>query len=514
MESKFTFQELLNKHKIIIPQIQRDYAQGRSSEIDLRKGFISKIKQSFLPEFSPLNLDFIYGYTEKINNDNSAFIPLDGQQRLTTLWLIHWYLAPREINQINGINLKINSEEIQQLLNSFTYQTRISTKRFCSNLITNPLNCSEKDFPISELIKNAPWFMASWNNDPTIVSMLNMLNTIQEENFEKIVTWESLIIGRKLTFDYIDIKSDEFKLTDELYIKMNSRGKPLTSFENFKAQFSDLLDSKSTNYFDEKLVYQEANNLSYKEYFAFKIDGIWMDLFWRYRNEVSTTDNCFLNFIYYIAEYLYFKDNPNSISSDFKLNFDSLNKIFSIKKNVDFLFNSLDLLSELNDVEGFFNDLFSDISTFDNYPKDYFLRAITDTGFDVKDKTILYALLTYCIINKTKIVDEEIKYFIRIVRNQLLAVRQPNQSKRIEYSTNLRLTNVSDYTKFIDELVKLKNSQREKCIYEIFYETNLTGFSKDNISFEKEKASLIISNPKIKQILFSLEEHKFIQGKT
>ena len=43
------------------------------------------------------------------------------------------------------------------------------------------------------------------------------------------------IISYIITFDYIDIKSDEFKLTDELYKKMNSRGKPLTSFENFKA---------------------------------------------------------------------------------------------------------------------------------------------------------------------------------------------------------------------------------------------------------------------------------------
>jgi uncharacterized protein with ParB-like and HNH nuclease domain len=92
-----TLRELLNKYKVIVPQIQRDYAQGRDSEIDLRKGFIGKIKQSLEIDAPPLNLDFVYGYTEKINNVTIAFIPLDGQQRLTTLWLLHWYLAPREI---------------------------------------------------------------------------------------------------------------------------------------------------------------------------------------------------------------------------------------------------------------------------------------------------------------------------------------------------------------------------------------------------------------------------------
>jgi hypothetical protein len=66
--------------------------------------------------------------------------------------------------------------------------------------------------------KDASWFMTSWKNDPTVVSMLNMLDTVQKQNFDKETAWRNLTENRKITFDYIDIKSDEFKLTDELYI--------------------------------------------------------------------------------------------------------------------------------------------------------------------------------------------------------------------------------------------------------------------------------------------------------
>jgi hypothetical protein len=510
---KYTLKGLLDLYKVVVPLIQRDYAQGRNSELDLRKDFIGKIKRSLDYKSLPLGLDFIYGYTEKISNDIIAFIPLDGQQRLTTLWLIHWYLAPRETIKLNGDEVNIISTDVKAYLGKFTYETRTSSKRFCDRLVTQSLPNADNTL-ISELIKDASWFMASWNNDPTIVSMLNMLETIQAETFNKPESWKNLINGEKVTFDFIDIKSDEFKLTDELYIKMNSRGKTLTPFENFKAQFSGLLSSKQTDYLNDKMLYQNAK-VNYQQYFAFKIDSVWMDLFWNYRTKVTTsTDDCILNYIYFIAEFLYFKSNPDAASADVEHDFDFLNRIFSIKQNIKFLFNSLDFLVSLSDIDSFFNELFKDLATFDNYPKDYFLRAISDTGFDVKDKTIFYAVLTYCIDTNSKVADDELKHFIRIVRNQLLAVRQPNQSKRIEYSTNLRLPNVSEYCKFIDELLKIKTTFPQKSIYEILSDNNFNGFPKENIGNEKSKACLICANPKLQQSIFLLEDHRFIEGNT
>lgn len=501
---QFTLKYLLESYKVMVPQIQRDYAQGRESESELRKGFVSKIKQTIQENEPNLNLDFIYGYTEKAGKDEEVFIPLDGQQRITTLWLTHWFLAPRIEDKI--------SDESKAYLSKFTYETRVSSKRFCHNLIHQPLTILD-DTALSQLIADAPWFMASWSNDPTVLAMLNMLDTIQEEITERDKAWQNITEKEKITFDFIDIKSDEFKLTDELYIKMNSRGKPLTPFENFKAQFSGLLASKKTDY--AKAVRTYVNTaVSYQQYFAFKIDSVWMDLFWSYRTKTENDiDSSIYRFINFIAEFLFFKGNPNATTADAAKNdFNFLNAVFSKRENIDFLFDSLDFLSSLKDVDHFFESIFNEVATFDQYPKDYFLRAITDNGFDVKDKTLLYAILSFCSKENIQTANSELKDFVRIVRNLLLTVRQPNQSKRIEYTTNLRLPNVSEYCRFIDVFVKEIKGQKIKSVYQLLSAKEFSGFTKENIANEKLKASLIVNQPKLKVSIHKLEEHPQLQG--
>ena len=51
---------------------------------------------------------------------------------------------------------------------------------------------------------------------------------------------------------------DQFELGEELYIKMNARGRALSSFENFKAQFEQLLDS--LGYHKEMKAFIEARS--------------------------------------------------------------------------------------------------------------------------------------------------------------------------------------------------------------------------------------------------------------
>ena len=86
---KISFWELLDEYvSIEIPVIQRDYAQGRTSKevSDIRNNFIMSIRESLVNK-SLLDLNFVYGST-----DDDVFIPIDGQQRLTTLFLVHLYL--------------------------------------------------------------------------------------------------------------------------------------------------------------------------------------------------------------------------------------------------------------------------------------------------------------------------------------------------------------------------------------------------------------------------------------
>ena len=108
MENKMTFWELLKKYKIEIPKIQRGYAQGRTDEKTERlvNIFLNDIKNAILTNTS-LNLDFIYGRIE-----NNTLIPIDGQQRLTTLFLLHWYFAVKEN--------KLGNENNKEILKKFT----------------------------------------------------------------------------------------------------------------------------------------------------------------------------------------------------------------------------------------------------------------------------------------------------------------------------------------------------------------------------------------------------------
>src|SRR5690554_2269742 len=90
---RISFFNLFNqkKYRVLIPIIQRDYAQGRKSRKEVRNSFLNAL-YDYLDDNRPnRDLDFVYG--SLTNCDQSTdFIPLDGQQRLTTLFLLHWYL--------------------------------------------------------------------------------------------------------------------------------------------------------------------------------------------------------------------------------------------------------------------------------------------------------------------------------------------------------------------------------------------------------------------------------------
>ena len=235
---------------------------------------MNDIKNAILTNTS-LNLDFIYGRIE-----NNTLIPIDGQQRLTTLFLLHWYFAVKEN--------KLGNENNKEILKKFTYETRLSSIDFCNNLLEygeaydELINNKETEEKVSDLIKDSSWYFLSWKYDSTIFSMLNMLDKIQDifkdvKNavFEKLQGKSSPI-----TFYFLDLK--KFKLTDELYIKMNARGKQLTEFENFKTLFSAYLDSDNKANLDNKWLdifwnIEKAN--SKKEMDANKVDGYYYNFF-------------------------------------------------------------------------------------------------------------------------------------------------------------------------------------------------------------------------------------------
>lgn len=71
---KVSFWDLLKRKNIVIPIIQRDYAQGRKGKEFLRERFLKQLFDALQDDAEPLVLDFVYGSTEE-----DTLYPLDGQ---------------------------------------------------------------------------------------------------------------------------------------------------------------------------------------------------------------------------------------------------------------------------------------------------------------------------------------------------------------------------------------------------------------------------------------------------
>jgi len=317
-----TLFQLLDTYKVEIPIVQRDYAQGRQDEHTkmVREILLADIKSAILYKTQPLDLNFVYGKVE-----NNKFIPIDGQQRLTTLFLLHLYAF-------------YNDDSKTKLMLKFTYETRSSSRRFIEELTERRISVFTSALSPSKEIADAEWFVSSWKHDPTIQSILVMLDKIKttfsdiEDIAERLLNNEY----KPIVFKFLDMK--DLGMEDSLYIKLNARGKPLTSFENFKARLIGRL---------EKLLPDFARN------FEKCFDVEWADLFWL--KGKTKFDRIYLAFfgILLMNKDIIQNDNNWSNMLDyenineevFQTAFNTLNFLFENKKRDEvhnFIFNTLD----------------------------------------------------------------------------------------------------------------------------------------------------------------------------
>ena len=226
---------LLSRYRVVIPGIQRHYVQGANNPKaeSVRKQFIKEIFTAIEKKQNEFNLHFIYG---PINtNGEDSFVPVDGQQRLTTLWLIARYAVEKAEPS--------NRKDLLRLLSRFTYEDRINAKRFCQALTCEDLRWDITQDPNPDILCQ-DWFVDYWKEDETVASMIRMLSTIHEEwnKHQDSITAEDILeaIASKIRFE---LKIDAFG--DDIYMKMNARGLQLTQWENFKGKFSeDLCEDK------------------------------------------------------------------------------------------------------------------------------------------------------------------------------------------------------------------------------------------------------------------------------
>lgn len=485
-------------HKILIPKIQRDYAQGRDECASVRKRFLTSIFNVIDNDTQvELLLDFIFGNKKYIQEKN-VFEPVDGQQRLTTLFLLHLYIGKRA-----GVDTEI--------LRKFSYETRDSSKQFCTRL--NDIN-QEHFKNIREYIEDQWWFTGLWKTDPTIKSMINMLDDINkhyndlnssEPDFRDI--WERL--KHKVVFWRLYLS--DLSTTDDLYIKMNSRGLPLTEFEHFKAMLEEYTDTKGE--------------------ISQKIDTVWTELLWNYRNKNQDLDSdsymdngldkCFYNLLLF---YLNIEGTKNGDTSYSKLETDILvlaekalgGNVDKAKKAMSRFSLILDFFST-KDSNGKFinnpNDFFGKFiqTEYEVWPGGYnstpkvfikesnncdLLKDICTSEKKIELKATLYteAFFQYAFLLKSKNPEcpseSEFLNRLRIIRN-------------LVENTELHAAEFQDNLLLIDEIVSTGNLEKEGIKDE---------FNKSQKIQEGVKNEWMLQNPSKEYLLKRLENHWLLMG--
>ena len=460
---------------IEIPIIQRDYAQGRSDKRskEIRETFLKALIRA-IEEKVPLELDFVYGKRDK----NKVFL-LDGQQRITTLYLLHWYIAQR-IRKPSLLKEVTLGYHVRQYADEFTQ--KLSDE--------NILIDFSSSIP-SVAVCDCSWFFEAWKHDPTVSGMLNTLDTIHELLKDKEINEErywQLLKNGAVTFYWLDL--EEHQLTDELYLKMNARGKQLSKFENFKASLVKRINDE-----------QWENEKKVEETFSYKMDTAYTDLFWQYRGDQTVIDNEAMNFFAGMAMIAHaLRDKSDEESEENKKIIDRIQELFKTPLSVvasDYF--SKEDFKRLKDFLDFYSEsknLTIDTSLWkyftDTHEKTFFEIFIRDNKATYPQRVFFYALTQLFIKVEDNVKRED---FIRVVRN-------------IIENASISVDTFAGAIKLMQELLK-----GSKDIYSYLSKTVIQSkFASYQVKQEIDKAKRIVADSQWKEAIWEAEDHPMFKG--
>lgn len=242
--------------KIIIPDFQRDYCWG-----DVTHGappyndIVSSFLDTIIEEFRDNSVsDLLLGKIDVYEHPKNHIYLTDGQQRLTTLYLLVGMLYRAEKNDEIRIKLKnclisTFEDEHDDQEPYLQYSVRESTVFFLKDLVANFFidklsienyflengkihkNKTIDETHLSLSIKRQGWYFSEYDLDPSIKSMLSALSII-EEKLKNIADGFSVFVLEKIKVQYYDVVDKQ--RGEERFVIINTTGKSLTLTENIK----------------------------------------------------------------------------------------------------------------------------------------------------------------------------------------------------------------------------------------------------------------------------------------
>jgi len=498
-DSRVTFHGLFTRFsRVEIPIIQRDYAQGRPTAEDLRIGLLEAFRTALDRDNAgsnlPLDLDFIYGsITEHVETKELTFCPLDGQQRLTTLFLLHWFAA-----WVDGAGDRFKKQFCKENKAKFSYLVRSYSEEFFDKLAFYfPTYRAGDPRPVSSVLQDEPWFFLFWKQDPTVQSALVMLDAIQKVFADKPGLYVKLEHSEHplITFQLLEL--EQFGLSDDLYIKMNARGKPLTVFENFKARLEHRLGTAFPNWMESKRGIQ----VPVKEYFSHQIESQWADLLWRYRDESTHLyDDKFMNLLRAIAIVTRSPDAPDfdlvfqELRNDQQpLTFQRCTKLGCLDEPM--LKQLFSLLDKLSGSDTGIKNIISDPTYFNE--SEIFENTVSRKGGLTYEELLLLHAYSGYLQRHATVESDKIWNWMRVVGN---LVRNTIYNRPDDFQRSLRSLN--GLFEFADTILEYLGHTSD----------TIAGFNEQQVREEKLKAQLIPKCEDWKALILKAESHGYFAG--
>lgn len=234
-------------NKIVIPDLQRDYCWGYDAWIksenrfaDLVSGFVDNLLETF-DEHPNDNrtMGLVYGYEQPRYHIQIC----DGQQRLTTLYLLLGYV---NIKAGGAFSAYLQCNDVGNVEPRLCYAIRETTLYFLSDLVRDGF-VGDQGNPNGDMVlslwngSRPAWYSSEYDLDASIQNMIAALKSIDKcfLRYGKGKMWNDMMwkeFGRyllsKIRFLYYDMGGRENG--EETYVVINTTGEPLTAAENLK----------------------------------------------------------------------------------------------------------------------------------------------------------------------------------------------------------------------------------------------------------------------------------------
>jgi len=261
--------------RIIIPDFQRDYCwgdktHGEKHDTDVVSSFLDTLIEEFN---NNQNSDVLLGKIDVYEHPKNHIYLTDGQQRLTSLYLIIGMLYRQE--QDEGMKKRLKSSLLSDFEENedgkepyLQYAVRESTLFFLKDLVNeffigtvalleeNYRDAKSKklinneETLVSFTIKNQSWYFNEYDLDPSIISILSALGVIESKLKNLGKSFSEFIIDN-VKIQYYDVKDK--KHGEERFVIINTTGKGLTVSENIKPiLLGNIKENEFANQWEER----------------------------------------------------------------------------------------------------------------------------------------------------------------------------------------------------------------------------------------------------------------------